>query len=408
MEGLLSPYRVLDLTDEKGFLCGKIFGDLGADVIKVERPGGDPARNMAPFQADVPDVNKSLYWQAFNTSKRGITLNLEHARGQELFNQLVKTADFVVESFPPGYMAKLGLEYKSLSKINPRIIMTSISPFGQTGPYRDYKDSDLVLMALAGTMALTGSEDRAPLRICLDQSYCTAGSFAVFATLLANHWRQVTGEGQYVDFSMLEALVCINRYEPALWEFEKRVSKRGRSRARAGAPVQQTLWPCKDGLVYWAFGRPQDADFEKWLTGQIRAEALNKINWDKISPEQVSKWSQAEVNAVEGPIGEFFARYTKVELEKMAEKASGMLVPVRNIADVVTSEHLTKRDYWVELDTPQLGGKVRYPAHLFISSRTKIQPRFPAPTVGEHNHQVYAELGLTPKEIKALEKSGVI
>src|SRR3990170_3305135 len=164
-EGMLSPYRVLDLTDEKGLLCGKILGDLGADVIKIERPGGDPARRIGPFYHDEPHPEKSLFWFAFNTSKRGITLNIETADGQEIFKRLVQTADFVIETFPPGYLAKLGLGYSDLEKINPGIILVSITPFGQTGPYKDWKGADIVAWATGGDMAPWGEPDRPPIRI---------------------------------------------------------------------------------------------------------------------------------------------------------------------------------------------------------------------------------------------------
>ena len=149
-EGLLAPYRVLDLTDEKGFLAGKIFGDLGADVIKIEKPGGDRARCIGPFYKDIPDPEKSLYWFAFNRNKRGITLDIQTADGQSIFKNLVGTADFVIESFPPGFMDKLGLGYEALSKINPRIIMASISPYGQKGPRANYAASELTLWAMGG------------------------------------------------------------------------------------------------------------------------------------------------------------------------------------------------------------------------------------------------------------------
>ena len=137
---MLSSYRVLDLTNEKGFLCGKALGDFGADVIKVEKPGGEPDRNKAPFFHDEADPEKSLYWFAFNANKRSITLDIETADGREIFKKLVKTADVVVESFKPGYMDKIGLGYSVLSEVNPRIILTSISGFGQKGPYRDFND----------------------------------------------------------------------------------------------------------------------------------------------------------------------------------------------------------------------------------------------------------------------------
>ena len=152
---LLAPYRALDITDEKGLMCGKILADMGADVIKVEKPGGDLARRIGPFYHDDPNPEKSLYWFAYNTNKRGITLDIETSDGQDIFKQLVKTADFVIESFDPGYMSSLGLGYADLEKINPRIIMVSITPFGQSGPYveQGYKVNDMIVWALGGHMS---------------------------------------------------------------------------------------------------------------------------------------------------------------------------------------------------------------------------------------------------------------
>jgi crotonobetainyl-CoA:carnitine CoA-transferase CaiB-like acyl-CoA transferase len=185
-DSLLSPFRALDLTDEKGFLCGRILGDLGADVIKIEKPGGDPARDIGPFYHDIPDPEKSLFWFAFNANKRGITLDIENPDGQEIFKQLVKSADFAIESFPPGYMDSLGLGYLALSEINPKIILTSITPFGQTGPYKDYKASDLIAMAMGGQMYLCGDPDRPPVRVSFPQAYCHAGAQGAMGTMIAH------------------------------------------------------------------------------------------------------------------------------------------------------------------------------------------------------------------------------
>ena len=175
-EGMLSTYRVLDLTDEKGLLCGKLMGDLGADVIKIERPGGDAARQLCPFYHDEPDPEKSLFWFALNTSKRGITLDIETLDGQGIFRRLVEDADFVIESFPPGYLDKLGLGYSDLEKINPKVIMVSIAPFGHTGPYKDWKTSDIVAWAMGGQMAPCGEPDRPPYKVSYhSQAYLNAG-----------------------------------------------------------------------------------------------------------------------------------------------------------------------------------------------------------------------------------------
>ena len=157
-EGLLGSLRVLDLTSEKGYLCGRMLADLGADVVKIERPGGDMGRRLGPFYHDIPHPEKSLYWFAYNASKRGITLDIETTDGRELFKRLVMTADVIIESFPVGYMDKLGLGYEALSRINRGIIFTSISPFGQSGPYSSFKDSDIVLVSMGEIGRASGRE----------------------------------------------------------------------------------------------------------------------------------------------------------------------------------------------------------------------------------------------------------
>src|SRR5216117_3009242 len=172
---VLAPYRVLDLTDESGFLCGKILADLGADVIKIEAPGGDAARMLGPFPEDRPDRNKSLYWISYNTGKRGITLSLEKHGGRELLRKLASRADFLIETLPPGTLDQLGVGFEGLRELNPRIIVVSITPFGQTGPYCNYKGSDLVAMAMSGLMSLIGEPGETPLRVSLPQSPMWSG-----------------------------------------------------------------------------------------------------------------------------------------------------------------------------------------------------------------------------------------
>lgn len=159
-EGLMSPFRVLDLTDEKGLLCGKVLASMGAEVIKVEPLGGDAARNIPPFYHDIAHPEKSLFYMAYNTNKKSITLDIETPDGQMIFKRLVALSDFVIESYEPGYLDKLGLGYEQLSKINSRIILTSISPLGQKGPYSHYKSSDLMCVAMSGFLYLTGDTAR--------------------------------------------------------------------------------------------------------------------------------------------------------------------------------------------------------------------------------------------------------
>src|SRR3972149_79549 len=195
-EGCLEPYRVLDLTAGGCSLCGKILGDLGADVIRIERPGGNPDRSLGPFYKDIPDREKSLFWFAYNANKRGITLNIETADGREIFRRLVKRADFVIESLPPGYMDSLHIGYAVLKEINPRLIMAGISPFGQKGPYAHSNASDLITMAMSGFMYLHGDPDRPPVWISFPQASISAGAECAAAALIAHRHREGGGGGR--------------------------------------------------------------------------------------------------------------------------------------------------------------------------------------------------------------------
>ena len=199
MNSLLDGIRVLDLTDDKGFLCGRILAEMGADVIKVEKPGGDVSRNKGPFYHDEPEPEKSLTWFAYNLNKRGITLDIDARDGQAIFFKLIKKADIVIESFPVGYMQQIGFDYVKLKELNRRIIMTSITPFGQTGPYKDFVASDIVVQAMSGYLYLCGDPAHPPMRISIPQVYLHASGEAATATMIALYHRESSGEGQYID-----------------------------------------------------------------------------------------------------------------------------------------------------------------------------------------------------------------
>jgi crotonobetainyl-CoA:carnitine CoA-transferase CaiB-like acyl-CoA transferase len=225
-QALLPGSRVLDLTDEKGFLCGKILADLGADVIKIEPPGGSPSRKIGPFYHDLADPEKSLYWFCYNSNKRGITLNIETRDGKEIFKRLVKDSVVVIESYDPGYLDKIGLGHSNLHKINKGIILTSITPFGQTGPYQGYKGTDIVAMAMSGILYQTGDPDLPPVNISLPQSYLHAGGDAAVASLIAYYFRERTGIGQHVDISLQQSTALYLANTISLWELEGEILTR--------------------------------------------------------------------------------------------------------------------------------------------------------------------------------------
>ena len=252
IKGALSPYRVLDLTGELGLLCGKILGDLGADVIKMEPPGGDAVRRLGPFLDGEADPQKSLYWFAFNNNKRGVTLNIEEPEGQEIFKRLVAKADFVLETFKPGYLESIGLSHALIREANPRLVLVSITPFGLTGPYSRYEATDLEIMAMSGCMSLTGDPGRPPLRVTFPQSYQWTGSYAAMASMVAHAQRRRTGKGEHVDVSAQATMLWGFSHAHTFWDLNRTVEKRAGSfmtgRSITGAKMR-VFWPCKDGYL---------------------------------------------------------------------------------------------------------------------------------------------------------------
>jgi benzylsuccinate CoA-transferase BbsE subunit len=408
-EGMLSPYRVLDLTDEKGLICGKLFGDLGADVVKIEKPGGDAARNIGPFWHDEPDPEKSLYWFALNANKRGITLDISNVAGREIFINLVKTADFVVESYKPGYLNKLKLGYRDLEKINPGIIFISITPFGQTGPYKNYKAPDIVAWA-AGSgpfMRTFGDVDRPPFRISHHpQSYYHAGTEGVVGALVALYHRQMTGEGQHVDVSIQECMAFNTGWE---WD----LNKIDRPRGEGLIPVSvRHMWPCKDGWVMWRYtGGPMASRYSvplvKWMEAEGMADDFMKnFNWASFSHYTTS---QDVINHMEDQTIKFFMTHTKAEMMAGAIKYRIMLYPIATTKDIVESPQLAARDFWQEVPHPELGTSINYPSKWANTSELPPKISRRAPLIGEHNEEIYEkELGLSKGDMILLKQAGVI
>lgn len=411
---MLQPYRALDFTDDRGYLCGKILADLGADVIKVENPRGDPGRRIGPFYKGIPDPEKSLYWFAFNSNKRGITLNIDTADGREIFRRLAKDADFVIESFPPGYMEELGLGYSELSQINPGIIMTSISPFGQDGPYRDYAASDIVIQALSGLLYASGDQDRAPVRISFPQSALFAGAEAAVGTLVALNYRHKTREGQHVEVSMHTA-VFPAMFDVILWWGANKIvrMRQGSARVRPDTGiVSQQSWPCKDGYVnFYFFGGAWSARANKalvdWMDGEGYAtDYLKQINWEELD---WSALTEEEVNQLEEPTGRFFKANTRKKLFEGAIERDILLYPVNTIKDVREDKQLRYRQYWAEVEHDELGTKIMYPSAWLEATEAEVGTRKRAPRIGEHNWEIYGKgLGFTPEELFALKGCGVI
>ncbi len=408
---MLKGHRVLDLTDEKGSYCGRILGDLGADVIKVERPSGDPARRIGPFYHDIPDPERSLHWFVYNSSKKGITLNIEDREGRAIFKRLSEKADVVIESFAPGHLERVGLGYADLEALNPEIIMVSITPFGQTGPYKDRKASDIAILAMSGLMSITGESDRAPIRMCLDQTYSLGAAHGAVGALIALRYRRVSGVGQHVDVSLYEAAVRGNYWEPARWEFLKEIVKRSGNRFPRAAAKGLQLWPCKDGYVTWLLtggvtGAKQMNALVGWMDEANKGDILKAVDWDKlhlseVSPEQMSAWEEI--------IGRFFLHFTMDEIMAEAVKRSIPMASLNTVDQVAKDKQLAYRDYWEQLPMPESTETVGIPAFTYLSSVGNTRVRSRAPRIGEHNEEIYMnELGFTREYVASLKQQGIL
>ena len=413
-EMLLAPYRVLDLTDERGLLCGKILADLGADVLQVEPPGGSPARQLGPFYGDDPAPGKSLYWWAYCANKRGITLDLEHPDGRPLLERLVATADFVIESCDPGYLDSLGLGFSRLSEIKPGVVMASITAFGQDGPYADYQATDITGMAMGGFMHLTGDTDRAPLRPSFPHFYLHGSAAAATGAMLAHTHRALTGEGQHVDVSCQQAVARTLAHAPQIWDIEGAVLQRmGVYRQTSGENRVRINWPCADGYVnYMLQGggvAPSTRALFQWMeedgidVAELQAFEWETMGYGRITPEVM--------DTVVGPMAEFFLRHTREELTRESVSRRILLFPVATPADLRQHPQLKARGYFTSLEHPELGTSIDYPG-AFIKGgdgSTIAGIRRRAPLVGEHNVEIYCgELGMSSEELDSLRRAGAI
>jgi crotonobetainyl-CoA:carnitine CoA-transferase CaiB-like acyl-CoA transferase len=410
---MLNGCRALDLSDDKGFLCGKILADLGVEVIKIEKPGGDPARKIGPFLEDRADPEKSLYWLAYNSNKKGITLDIETTDGQAIFKQLVKTADFVIESFAPGYLDRLGLGYKALSSLKKDIILTSISPFGQSGPYSEYKYSDIAVMAMTGTLYQTGESDGPPVQMSMPQACMHAGADAAVGAMIAYYHREESGEGQQVDVSMQQSAGWFQANAIPVWELNKGILRRaGAFRAGMSKDVgQRQVWKCQDGYVFFnVIGGRTGAKSLKALVDWMESEGkatdfLLHMEWDKFDMFTVNRETMDQIS---GPVGKFFLSHTGKGLLKGAVPRGVSIGPLSSIGDLLNDECLNARHFWKKIEHPELGKSLTYPAEFVKSSEEDLSIKFRAPLIGEHNQEIYSRIGLSKEDLVIYKQAGII
>ena len=401
-ESALAGVKVLEYCQMvAGPYCTKLMADLGAEVVKVEKPGcGDEARRRPPFFHDIPDPETSGLFLYLNTNKLGITLNVETEAGKKIFKDLVKEIDILVEDNPPGVMKEQGLDYETLRELNPRLIMTSITPFGQTGPYQDYKAYPLNAFQSGGEGYLTpsGVENvgRPPLKAGGFLGEYDSGLNAAIATMGALYWRKTSGLGQFVDISKQESLMSLNRMDVIVRYANERKLL---TRAQQGVPYGGIL-PCKDD-DYTVFVTWDPRQWERLVS------MMGSPDWakDEKFKDHGGRFEHGELlNAL---LVEWLVNYTKDELYHMGQAKGVPFGMVNTSKDLLDSEHLKEREFFVEIDHPRTG-KVKYPSAPHKFSQTPWRLDRPAPLLGEHNEEIYrGRLGYSKEELIRLRNAGV-
>lgn len=399
----LDDVRVLDLTRyTAGPYCTRILSDYGADIIKIEQPGtGDPARMMPPFYQDEPGLERSGLFLSLNTNKRSVELDIKTDRGRELFLELVKTADIVVENFKPGTMARLGLSYETLSEANPRVILTSLSNFGQTGPYRDWLGNDLTIYAMGGAMIAAGDAEHEPVKTAGRMTGYQAGYSAALAASVALLGSEVRGTGEWLDISI---------YETATHSIDLRLGRLlgyqhtgyVATRPSRSSGVATGTYPTSDGYVLITGGVP----FLPAVMKMIGREDLME------QPE----WADAAARAHVDRIAEFDAyllpwtlERTMAEVRQAGEDAGVLVGPYNTIADLLEDENFKQRGFFTEIDHP-VTGPIKYSNYQFTLHRPDGEPmpaRTHAPLLGQHTDEVLGELGLDAAALAALREERV-
>jgi crotonobetainyl-CoA:carnitine CoA-transferase CaiB-like acyl-CoA transferase len=393
----LSIYRVLDLTNSSVAYCAKLLADLGADVIKVEGPEGDPGRRIAPFAGDSPHIEKSLYFLHRNANKRGITLDLSTPGGRDALKRLVEITDVLVENSPPGYMEGLDLGYPVLRKINPKLIMASLTEFGQSGPYRDYKSSNLVDYALSGAMISSGYPNQLPCMMPGTPGYDSAsviGAISILATLYSCAY---TGRGQYIDVSVHEASrVCLHPWALPFYSYAISPDNPKPVTDMRLGPLTYPIYPCKDGFIRVAALTPRQWDGLVRLLGN--PEVLLSPEWSNFY------YRVGNADDLYAIMTDLTTKYSGLELFEAGHREGIPIAIVLNIEDFVENPQTTARKFFVKVNHP-IAGKAFYPGPPYKWSLTQANICRPAPLLGEHNEEVLQQSRTSPG-VKQTVKGG--
>ena len=398
MTRALEGVKVLDLTHHiAGPYCTKLLADFGAEVVKVERPGGDPARRIAPFFHDEPGPDMGLTFLYLNTNKQSITVNLKSEGGRDIVKSLARESDIVVENFSPRVLPSLGLDFEALRAENPGLVMVSISNFGQTGPYRDFKATDIVEYALGGLMYIFGAYDREPLKHAFNQAQYKSGTDAASASLMALYHQRLTGQGQHVDVSIQEAVATGLRDVVNNFTYTGAVRRRQPNHSGDLQRIRATA----DGYLLPNPGLGAGLDW-KSLVEFLGLPELDSEKFDTPSARLVN--AEELGNLLDG----YFAKQNKFDMFHTSHERRFIFGVVQSPDEVLADPQFQARGYFADVDHPATG-PVKYPGAPFNLEATPWEARSPAPSLGQHNAQVLGDrLGFTREQIAQMRAMQVI
>lgn len=422
-QGPMHGLRVLEYTDERGTHAGKLLADMGAEVVKVEPPGGERTRGFEPFVDDTPDPERSLYFWQYNTNKQSVVIDLEHEEGRELFRTLAAQSDFVVESMAPGEMARLGLDYPDLAPSNPGLIYVSITPFGRTAPRADELATDITLMANGGIAWMNGYDDHAlpPVRGGGNQAYHTGCHYGVMSALVALLHRDRTGEGQHIDVNINACINVTNEAGSYTWLVAQETVQRQTGRHAGVRPSMPTQVQCADGR-YANTGLPprRGAEFKvthDWLEELGLLEEFpeapllllgaerERIDLSKLAEDEEL---QAIFGAGRSALTFIASKLAAYDFFTGCQQRGFQVGIIYSPEEVLTDPHFVARQWPVEVEHPELGRAVTYPGQPYAFEKSPWSIRRRAPQLGEDTDTVLAGAGLGSDEIARLRTAGVV
>ncbi len=395
--GPYAIYRILDMTSLRCAIGPRMLADLGADVIHIEPPQGDPLRYTAPFAADLVDPERSLPFLWRNLGKRGITIDLAHLEGQALLERLIASADVLYDDFAPGHRGAMGLDWSRLHALNPRLIHVSVTEYGEDGPYAQWKGSAITAFAMSGAMQVAGSADSPPCDAPHPMAYDAAAMYANVAVSMALWARHTTGEGQRIDVSVQDA--AIGGLLPWAVPTFSFAGRKTTAVTRRGKLSGTFSYACRDGWVRMPI--ISDRHWQALLNTLGQPDALLKPEF------QAQRFRIANADLIHSLITEQTIQRNALEFIAAAQANGVPIAPVRPPSGFMHDANTRARGFWREVAHP-VAGPARYPSTPIRMSVSQLPFGRPAPLLGEHNNEVYAELGLSSAEILHLRSIGAI